>query len=257
MAAFEAAFLRALEDAAVNASAPLEQLWLDGWLVRRGREKAKRARCIQALGVASTSLGDRIARATALYESAGLPICVRFTPFSQPHSLGSELASLGWRSFDDSRVMVCARIHADPRLALPSACSVRSVDLDEFACVLGCWQGSSAVQQEAHAERLRRSPVAHEALVILDDVGTVVACGEVATEGALAGLYGIHTAPEWRGRGLATALCAALLELGSARGASTAYLQVEADNPIARRLYARFGFVDAYHYCYFSPPPAA
>ena len=43
--------LSRIEDAGINASAPPQQRWLDGWLLRFSPGKAKRARCIQALGL--------------------------------------------------------------------------------------------------------------------------------------------------------------------------------------------------------------
>ena len=43
------ALLRDVEDAGLNASAPPQQLWRDGWLIRRSPGKAKRARCVNAL----------------------------------------------------------------------------------------------------------------------------------------------------------------------------------------------------------------
>jgi ribosomal protein S18 acetylase RimI-like enzyme len=246
--------LHFVEDAALNASAPAEQLWLDGWLVRRGREKAKRARCIQALAVGTSSVGERIERARSLYQEAGLPMCARVTPFSQPAGLDAELAAKGWRRFDESQVMVCARIAPVPVPALPDGCSLRPAEFDEFARVLAGFQGADEIQQLAHADRLRRSPVRHEAFVVLDQGTAVVGCGQIAIEGALVGLYGVHTAHAWRGRGLATSLCAAVLQRASACGASAAYLQVEASNEAARRLYQRLSFVDGYGYHYRAPP---
>lgn len=41
--------LSRIEDAGLNASAPPQQRWLDGWLLRYCPGKAKRARCINAL----------------------------------------------------------------------------------------------------------------------------------------------------------------------------------------------------------------
>jgi ribosomal protein S18 acetylase RimI-like enzyme len=41
-----------------------------------------------------------------------------------------------------------------------------------------------------------------------------------------------------------------------ADGARLAYLQVEASNAPARRVYERLGFADAYAYHYRSPPAA-
>jgi ribosomal protein S18 acetylase RimI-like enzyme len=153
--------------------------------------------------------------------------------------------------------MVCARLRERQKPEGATDCRLRRAEPAEFAQTLGNFQGADTPQREAHAERLLRSTVTHEARVAVDDPGTVVACGEVAIEGALAGLYGVHTANGWRGRGVGAALCAALLDLASERGASAAYLQVEANNAAAHRLYARFGFVDAYRYHYRSPPEAA
>ena len=75
--------LARIEDAGINASAPREQRWIDGWLVRLSPGKAKRARCIQA--VAPGRLGiDEQARAlpAALRRRRACAPYVRITPFS-------------------------------------------------------------------------------------------------------------------------------------------------------------------------------
>jgi [ribosomal protein S18]-alanine N-acetyltransferase len=48
--------------------------------------------------------------------------------------------------------------------------------------------------------------------------------------------------PDWRGRGLASALLSAVLAWCAAAGARRATLEVRASNGAARRLYERFGF---------------
>lgn len=83
-----------------------------------------------------------------------------------------------------------------------------------------------------------------------DDDGRVLACGQFAIEADLVGLYDVYTAEEARGRGLASRLCRELLSCASARGARVGYLQVDGDNPAARHVYWRLGFVDAYGYHY-------
>ena len=80
--------------------------------------------------------------------------------------------------------------------------------------------------------------------------GAVQACGQIAVEGDLAGLYDVATAAAVRGRGLATGLCAGLLERAAGQGARTAYLQVDAGNAPALRVYRRLGFAAAYGYHY-------
>ncbi len=58
---FDLGLLQRVEDASLNASAPPQQLWMDGWLVRFNPGKAQRARCINAVAPGQGrghSLGD-------------------------------------------------------------------------------------------------------------------------------------------------------------------------------------------------------
>ena len=118
----------------------------------------------------------------------------------------------------------------------------------------GAERGSPASEQLAHAERLRASPVPYRAVLARDGTGQVVAGGQVAVELELAGLYDVFTPPASRGRGHARVLCRHLLDVAAGDGAAWAYLQVEASNVAARRIYTRLGFADAYAYHYRAPP---
>ena len=84
-----------------------------------------------------------------------------------------------------------------------------------------------------------------------DASGALLACGQMVVDGDLVGLYDIASAVERQGHG--ERLCRALLALAHAQGARQAYLQVGSDNEVAKRLYARMGFVFAYRYHYRSP----
>lgn len=57
-------------------------------------------------------------------------------------------------------------------------------------------------------------------------------------------LLTVAVLPEARGRGLGTRLVATFLGEASARGATTAFLEVAADNMAARALYANAGFAE-------------
>jgi GNAT superfamily N-acetyltransferase len=70
------------------------------------------------------------------------------------------------------------------------------------------------------------------------------------------GFRGIEVAPEHRGRGLALAVMAELVEWGAEQGATTAYLQVLGDNEPALRLYDGLGFRAHHSYRYLTPAPA-
>jgi len=254
--AFDNALLARIEDAGLNASAPPQQRWCDGWLLRLSPGKAKRARCINAVADGRLPLRDKLDRAAAAYQQAGLPLIVRVTPFSRPAGLDAELDTLGLRRFDDTRVMVMGELAPRPHDALPAGSTVQAVGLEAFAQRVGALRGSPLSQRQAHAERLQNAPVPFFAFELRVH-GDLAACGQYALEAELAGLYDVYTAPAWRGQGQARRLCRHLLAHAAAQGARHAYLQVEGDNQAARRVYQGLGFADGYAYHYRTRDPQA
>jgi len=252
-----AELLSRIEDAGLNASAPPQQRWVDGWLVRFSPGKAQRARCINAVSAGRRPLDDKLAACATLYQQAGLPLLFRLTPCTQPPELDGQLAERGFEAIEDTRVMVCASLPGAPGAALPAGIHAEPVDSQAYAHIVGEQRGTSAEGREAHAERLRHSPVPYRAMVLRSADGQVVAGGQVAVEGDLAGLYDVFTVPAWRGRGLSRALCAQLLAQAAEAGARIGYLQVDAGNDAARAVYRRLGFVDAYAYHYRRAPPTS
>ena len=256
--AFDATLLSRIEDAGLNASAPPQQRWLDGWLLRLSPGKAKRARCINAVAIGRMPVQEKLRLADPVFAEAGLPLIVRITPFSQPAGLDAVLASMGMRTLDDTRVMVCPDLALLQTAALPSGLSLQSVGHEPFAHAVGGLRGSPLSQRQAHAQRLALSPVPFDAYVIRrHEDGQVLACGQFCIESDLVGLYDIYTAKAMRGQGLSRALCATLLSIARGRGARVGYLQVEGDNGAARAVYRKLGFTDAYRYHYRTTDPAA
>jgi ribosomal protein S18 acetylase RimI-like enzyme len=255
--------LSRIEDAGINASAPPQQRWIDGWLLRFSPGKAKRTRCVQAVAQGRLPLDQRLELCAAVLRDAGLPMVVRITPFSLPEGLDTALADRGYGRFDETRVMVARRMPAQAE-PLPNGLVLEPLAPAEFAEVVGRLRGSPPGHRAAHAERLALSPVPYQGWVLRRadsaagaDGGAVLACGQTAVESELVGLYDVFTDPEVRGQGLARRLCSALLARTGAAGASTAYLQVDADNAPARAIYHRLGFDDAYSYHYRALDPDA
>jgi ribosomal protein S18 acetylase RimI-like enzyme len=249
---FSAALLSRIEDAGLNASAPPQQRWIDGWLVRFSPGKAQRARCVQPVASGRLAIDDKLVLAAQVFDDAKLPMVIRLTPFARPRGLDVHLEALGWAAHQDTRVMV-APLAAEAAKAepLPRGLAFERLGLAAFAQAVGALRGSSLAQREAHAERLEAAPVPFRPLAIRRKAdGALLACGQFAREGELVGLYDIFTAPAARGQGLARRLCARLLGLAQADGARTAYLQVEHDNADARAVYRRLGFADGYAYHY-------
>ena len=256
---FDEALLARIEDAGINASAPREQRWIDGWLLRLSPGKAKRARCIQAVASGRLDIDAKLALCLPLFAAAGLRPYVRITPFSQPAGLDIHLAERGMARIDDTRVMVLSSLGAwaaqNPDVR--GAGSVEAVAAEAFADWVGRARGSSASERSAHAERIARPAVPHHPVLASDERGEVVAAGLVVVEGEVAGLYDVFTAEAARGRGHGERVCRHLLAFAARRGATVGYLQVDAANRVARGVYRRLGFADGYAYHYRTPPGGA
>jgi len=254
---FAPTLLSRIEDAGLNASAPPQQRWLDGWLVRFSPGKAQRARCINAVSDGRLPVAEKLALCHALYRQAGLRMLLRMTPFTRPPDLDTWLDQRRYQRFGESLVMVCEDIDAMPQVPLPEGLGLQEIDVEAYAHIVGGLRDSDATRIAAHAQRLKLSPVPYRGSVLRDSSGKVLACAQVAVEGDMAGLYDVFTAPAARGRGLSGALCSHVLAKAREHGAALAYLQVDAHNHAARAIYRRLGFADAYSYHYRALPEAA
>lgn len=256
MTRLEEALLSRIEDASLNASAPPQQRWLDGWIVRTSPGKARRARSVNAVAAGRLPLVQKLELAEAVFREAGLPMVLRITPFSLPVDLDAQLDALGWVAADTTQVMVSTRLNVVAP-ALPPGTRWERLDAAAYAETVGLLRGSPPEQRQAHAERLAFSPVPYHGYVLRrDSDGLVLACGQFAREAELVGLYDVFTRDSERGQGLAGNLCERLLLLAASEGAKVAYLQTEADNHAARRVYQRLGFADRYSYHYRQRPEA-
>jgi ribosomal protein S18 acetylase RimI-like enzyme len=244
-----ATLARRIEDAGLNASAPPQQAFVDGWLLRLSPGKAKRARCINALQRGHLPLSAMLARCRAAFAGAGLPLIVRITPFTEPRDLDARLAAMRWHRFDETRVMALVQMDALQTPPLPAGLALQRLSHEDYAQLVGSLRGSPADQITAHAERLRESRVPYQGFRLLRS-GTLLACGQIALEDGLVGLYDVFTPDGQRRQGHADRLCRALLAEARAQGALHAYLQVSDDNAAAIRLYEQLGFQLAYRYHY-------
>jgi GNAT superfamily N-acetyltransferase len=250
--------LSRIEDAGLNASAPPQQRWLDGWIVRTSPGKARRARCVNAVALGRLPLDQKLALAEQAFREASLPMVVRITRFTLPEDLDAQLAALGWAMVDDTRVMACPRVPGGSPPPLPADTRWERLSAVDFAETVGELRGSPPIQRSAHAQRLLASPVPYQGYAIRREAdGRVLACGQFAREAELVGLYDVFTRESERGRGLARLLCERLLSLAVSEGAQIAYLQTEAENHGARAIYHRLGFADQYSYHYRQRPGEA
>ena len=257
---FDQGILARIEDAGINASAPRQQRWVDGWLVRLSPGKAKRARCIQAVAAGRLDIDAKLALCLPLFAAAGLRAYVRITPFSVAEGLDAHLATLGMERIDDTKVMVLASLRglaARRDNGTPERLRTILADAAEFAEWIGAQRGSTSVERQAHIERLAQAAVPHQAVLLRDEQGGVVAGGQLVVEGAVAGLYDVFTAPARAAWSCRTPV-PAHAGVGGLAGCERRLPSGRRREPRRRaRLMRRLGFLDGYAYHYRSPPERA
>ncbi len=132
------------------------------------------------------------------------------------------------------------------------------LDVIEVVVNEGVWLGSQPPFDRAdRRERLLASLADERSVNLLAVPAATESVAESAAESAAVvghlGLrvapygvadFGMCVAPDWRGRGVGSALVTAAVAAARARGAHKMSLQVWPHNGPARRLYRRFGFVE-------------
>lgn len=242
-----AALARRLEERALNASGGFQALVYDGWLLGYRPGPTKRLRCVNAFHASTLPLEEKLAFCTMFYAAARLPALFRMLPFSKPARLDRWLDRQGWLAFEPTLVLQTGLTHlAQP---VPGEATAAIVDATAWQPLVAPLLGTDAEALPRLIERTASYPLPQAGALVRRD-GEVIACGLVKVEADHAGLFAVTTAPAWRGRGLGRTVVAALLAEARRRGATTAYLQVAADNAPALALYRHFGFGVSHQYWY-------
>ncbi len=120
----------------------------------------------------------------------------------------------------------------------------------------GKLRGRPMERRQAELRRLSGTGLRSEG--VLAFIGAdLVACGLLTVCDGLAGLFDVYTVEELRGRGIATAVNAFLLESAKEKGVKHGWLSVLEDNQPALAAYAKLGFETVYDYWYRIRPETA
>ena len=231
---------------------PATLVHYDGtWAVRlAGGHPAKRLNSINPLDPADdANLTERIARSARRFAAFGRPLTFRISPLAAP-AISAHLDDAGWISFAESLVMraplteamVAGAMHQIPLKDMGrfigAAIAIRSLDP---ALRPGLSEIISSIQPDC-------------GLFVLEEGAQSISTAICVHDNDLAGLFEIATEASWRGQGYGRRVLLSALKWAQARGARTAWLQVEAANEGAVRLYRAMGFEEAYRYHYRQPP---
>jgi ribosomal protein S18 acetylase RimI-like enzyme len=235
---------RRIEEASLNAWPALQQMLLDGWVLRFSGGFTKRANSVVPLYPALLDPLAKIRYCERLYEQQHLTTIFRLTTVDDVSDLDRLLDARGYQRIDPTRVMTRRLGEAFARQD-----GFAEVGLREWLTIYADLAGMPKPTQALHAALLKsiRSECLYGALFV---DGEAVACGLGVVENELVGLFDIVTHPRRRREGHAAALITSLLAAGRNAGATDTYLQVVADNAPARGLYAELGFMELYSYWY-------
>ncbi|WP_069164809.1 N-acetylglutamate synthase, CG3035 family [Nocardia altamirensis] len=252
--------IRALEAAAADAWPGIEHTWIDGWLVRAGNGYTRRANSAVPLGSSAdpaTLTADAAHRIGEWYTAHGLPLLL---------ALPDRLAPIppGWNSFRET-VMMAIDIE---NFVLPQGPSmVRcAATPDDAWLAMHRFEGAEPTAQQlstaapdvAVLTAVRDGELGFASLGVPRPIAIGRGAVTTAPDGRRwVGLTCVAVAAAHRRKGLGSLVCAELIRWGHSRGATHAYLQVEAGNGAAIALYRDMGFVEHHMYRYAAPAALA
>jgi N-acetylglutamate synthase len=241
----------ALERTAFDAWPAAEVKPLDGWRLRFNHGVTNRGSSVwPGPREGPLPLAARLDAVERFYAERGAAAMYKLTPVADPPELDAVLAARGYEASPPVSVEV-ADAAAVAALAPPPGCAVECREAMpeewfELSGRRGRFSGDAVGVYRALLGRL----AGRAGFALAAVGGEPVAVGLCVAAPPWAGVFSMLTLPAFRGRRLGEAVLGAAARWAAARGAAGLYLQVDADNAPARRLYARTGFVPRYEYAY-------
>lgn len=234
----------AIEQAAERGWPALETADIDGWLARWSSGGSMRANSVSALTFHGSDLDRALERVRAFYSARGGIARFTITEIAAPVGLDAGLAARGWRRVGDHVTM--ARDLDRP--VAPADASVVAHDAPTQEWAQAYLQGLSADRRQIAMRIVAGVPGPRRFFSVVRG-GATIASGLSVADGAVASVQCMATLPGARRTGAATAILGAIASYAESLRASRLYLQADAANADAIRVYERNGFrvVGRYH----------
>jgi len=218
-----------------------------GWIIHWNDAVTWRANSVLPISEPSIMLEDAIDYVIKFYEERNTPTAFKMTEESKPENLDDTLDEMSFTKFMNTylqTIPIDELVCLDPRVG---------VDLlrvtDESIDTLIHRSKRDAFELEIRREIIHRIEGEKKIARVMID-GQIAGVGLGVVEEDMLGIFSVRTLPEYQHRGVAWSISCALGMWGEETGASTAFLQVEADNLPALGLYESMGFKTQYNYWY-------
>jgi N-acetylglutamate synthase len=235
-----------LEEASLSGLPALRTEHYDGWLLCQSGGPNRRANSIWPLHESRRPISEKIEYCEASYARADLPCTFKMTVAAEPAGLDAALERRGYRREGETLVFTS---DLDPDC---SPVGPVTVDTELTDAWFDAWCSLTGATSDAAA--IRRGLLAGvptpSAFATVQRDGRIVGCGRAVISGNWVGLYDLYVHPDVRRTGVARDLMAARLEWAWENGASSAFLQVVAENDAARALQRSGDFTECYRYWY-------
>jgi ribosomal protein S18 acetylase RimI-like enzyme len=241
--------IRRIEETSMSALPALKTIYYDGWVLRFANGYTRRSNSINPLYSSTLPIEDKIDYCERTYDSLKQNIAFKLTDAAIPGDLETQLIARGYEHGPASPVSIQLCELTDLK-SNPGVTVVRSETLSK-AWQTEFFRMNGVSEDHYHTMRaMLNAIVPRTCCFSIETEDSTVACGFAVQDGQYVGLFDIVTDPNHRRRGLGQAITLDMMKWGKDQGASTAYLQVVADNKPAIELYKKIGFEEAYKYWY-------
>jgi GNAT superfamily N-acetyltransferase len=219
----------------------------EGWLLRY-TPGVRRRRSNSALPPPPQRRPHAVLEAVeGFYVRRGLPVAIQVSPADHHAELDGHLAALGYRRAAPTLVLT-APVGA-ARAARPTT-TVNIMD-DPAPAWLGAFAELDGHDDSvAVGKQVLRRITGHTGYASVTIDGQIAGMGLFVVASGWAGVFCMATRPAHRRQGIAATIITAGARWAALHGADRLYLQVEAENDPAKRLYAGAGFVRSHGYHY-------
>ncbi|MEQ1771251.1 MAG: GNAT family N-acetyltransferase [Devosia sp.] len=242
----------AIEQAGLKAWPGIEVEWDGHWVRRAANGYSKRANSVQCFDAADdANVAERVVAARRWFETRGLTPVFRLNLLSGP-LLVAELDRQGWAQIDHSHLFAMPM----PVVDVPEAGRTFELLDPVFLDALQRLTGDDDHRRTKLTALLAAVTVPGRGIVLYSDFGEPVAASLVTMTGGILYTGNVITDPAQRRKGHGSAMMKVGLEWGRAHGATTAALNVAADNRAGQALYRALGYERLYDYVYRVPGTA-